>query len=99
MKKITYKDAATLYCYKKNRPFERIGCNHYITDDTAYSIRVITKIKWLVYIALFVPACIFQAVALVWDGGLKEFQIEPRTIHNIIVWKDSEGYKKFAENN
>ena len=45
---------------------------------------------------MFVPACIFRIVALMWDGGLKEFGIEPRTIHNDIVWKDSERYKKFA---
>lgn len=94
MKKITYKNAATLLNYKKN--YERIACDHYITDNTTCSVKVITKVKWPVYIALFIPACIFQAVSLVWDGGLKNFRIESRTIHNDIVWKDSEGYKKFA---
>ena len=98
MKKITYKDLATLRSYKKNHLLERIGCNHYITDETTYSVRVITKVKWPVYVALFIPACVLQAVSLVWDGGLKQFSIEPRTIRNDVVWKDSEGYKKFAKN-
>ena len=98
MKQITYKGLATLRGYKKNHLLERIGCNHYITDDTEYSIRVITKVKWPMYIALFIPACVLQAISLVWDGGLKEFSIEPRTIHNDIVWKDSKGYKEFAKN-
>lgn len=95
MKKITYNDNATLLGYKKNHTLERFACNHYI-EDNRHSVKVITKVKWPVYIALFIPACIFQAVALVWDGGLKNFRIESRTIHNNIVWKDSKGYKKFA---
>lgn len=95
MKKITYKDLAILLGYKKDHPLERIGCSHYI-EDNSHSVKVITKIKLPVYIVMFVPACIFRIVALMWDGGLKEFGIEPRTIHNDIVWKDSERYKKFA---
>lgn len=96
MTKITYKELVTLLGYKKSHTLERFGCNHYIKDEE-YSVKVITKVKLPVYIALFIPACIFQAVALVWDGGLKEFSIEPRTIHSYVVWKDSERYKKFAE--
>lgn len=98
MKKITYKELAILLGYKKNHMFERIGCNHYI-EDNDNSVKVITKIKWPVYIALFIPACIFQAVVLMWDGGLKEFSIEPRAIHTHIAWKSNERYKKFAERN
>lgn len=97
MKKITYKDLATLCDYKKDHRFERIGCNHYIEDNDD-TVKVITKVKLPIYIALFIPACIFQAVALVFDGGLKEFSVEPRTLHSETVWKNSKSYKKFAEN-
>jgi len=97
MKKITYKELATLLGYKKNHPFQRIACNHYIEEEE-YDVRVISQIKWPVYIVLFIPSCILQAVALMWDGGLKNnFCIEPRTTLNYAVWKDSERYKKFAE--
>ena len=96
MKKITYKELATLLGYKKNHLFQRIACNYFIGDDE-YNVKVITQIKWPVYIALFIPSCILQAVALMWDGGLKNFSIEPRTDLHYIVWKDSERYKKFAE--
>lgn len=96
MKKITYKDLATLCDYKKDHRLERIGCNHYIKDNDDY-VEVITKVKLPIYIALFIPACIFQAVALVFDGGLKEFEIESRTLHSKIVWKNSKCYKKFME--
>ena len=98
MKRITYKDNAILLGYKKNHPFERIACNHYLAHDTLYSVKVITEIKWLVYIALFIPACVFQIINLIWDGGLKEFSIEPRTIHSYTVYKDSKRYRDWVEN-
>lgn len=98
MKKITYRDTAILLGYKKNHLLERIACNHYLTDDTANSVKVVTKVKWPVYIALFIPACIFQAVGLMWNGGLREFSIEPRTIHTYLVYKDSKRYCNWIEN-
>lgn len=97
MKKLTYKEVAILYGYNKNHLLARIGCNHYITDETQYSIKVITQVKLPVYMLMFIPACILQACALVWDGGLKEFSIEPRTIRTDIIWKDGKRYKEFAE--
>lgn len=97
MKKITYQDTAILLGYKKNHLLERIGCNHYLTNDTLYSVKVITEIKWPVYIALFIPACIFQIINLIWDGGLKEFSIEPRTINSHTVFKDGQRYRNWVE--
>lgn len=98
MKRITYTDNAILLGYKENHLLERLACNHYLTDDTTYSVKVVTKVKWPVYIALFIPACIFQAVGLIWDGGLREFSIEPRTIHIYTVYKDSKCYRNWVEN-
>ena len=96
MMKITYEENAILLGYKKNHWFERIACNHYIKDDLD-NVMVITKVKWPVYIALFIPACLFEIIMLIWDGGLKEFSIAPRTIHTNMVWKISNGYKKFSK--
>ena len=97
MKKITYRDTAILLGYKKNHLLERIACNHYLADETTCSVKAVAKVKWPVYIALFIPACIFQAVGLIWDGGLKEFRIEPRTIHSYVVYKDSKRYRNWVE--
>lgn len=96
MKKISYKELAILLGYKKNHTFKKLACNHYI-EDNDYSVKVISKVKMPVYILLFVPACIFQALVLVWDGGLKDFSIESRTYGTMNVWKDTERYKKFLE--
>ena len=87
MKKISYEDFAILLGYKKNHMLERFACNHYIDDYDNY-VKVISKVKMPVYIALFVPACIFQVVALMWDGGLKHFTIESPTYSTNIVWKE-----------
>lgn len=46
------------------------------TSDITYSITPIVKL--LPYILLFVPIHICQAFWCIWDGGLKEFHIEPR---------------------
>lgn len=97
MKKISYKELATLLGYKKNHRLEKIACNHYIEDNDGCSVNVISKVKMPVYILLFIPACIVQALMLMWDGGLKNFSIESRTYSNTIVWKVSERYKKFLE--
>lgn len=97
MKKINYEELAILLGYKKSHPLEKIACNHYIEDNGGCSVKVISKVKMPVYILLFIPACIFQVLALVWDGGLKNFSIESRNYGTSNVWKDSERYKKFLE--
>lgn len=97
MKKISYKELAILFGYKKNHMIEKLACNHYIEDNNDYSVKVISKVKMPVYILLFVPVCILQALALMWDGGLKNFSIESRTYGTTNVWKDTERYKKFLE--
>ena len=96
MKKISYKDYAILLGYKKNHMFERFACNHYI-DEHDTCVKVISKVKMPVYIALFVPACIFQAVALMWDGGLSNFTIDSPTYSTHIVWKESSRYANFLK--
>lgn len=95
MEKISYEKCATLLNYSKNHPFYRIAYNYYIAENSVF-VRVIRKTKLPIYILLFVPIHLLQAIGLIWDGGLKEFSIEPRT-NNRIVWKDSKGYKKFSE--
>ncbi len=97
MKKISYEELAILLGYKKNHMLEKIACDHYIEDNDDCIVNVISKVKMPAYILLFVPACIFQALVLMWDGGLKNFSIEPRTYGTMNVWKDSERYKKFLE--
>ncbi len=97
MKKISYEEYAILLGYKKNHMIEKIACNHYIEDNDDYSVNVISKVKMPVYILLFIPANIIQMLWCMWDGGLKNFSIEPRTYGTMNVWKDTERYKKFLE--
>ena len=43
------------------------------------------KISWPVYLVIFIPVHILQLLYCLWDGGLKEFEIESRSL----------GYKVF----
>ena len=38
------------------------------------------KVSWPVYLALFIPCHLAQALYCMWSGGLKEFYIEGRSI-------------------
>ena len=38
------------------------------------------KVSWPVYLAIFIPFHLAQALYCMWDGGLKEFRIEGRSI-------------------
>lgn len=38
------------------------------------------KVSWPVYLAIFIPFNLLQALYCMWDGGLKEFCIEGRHI-------------------
>jgi hypothetical protein len=98
MKKISYSELAILLGFKKMHMLEKLACNHYI-EEKEYSVNVISKMKVPVYVLLIVPICILNVFALAWDGGLKNFSIEPRTYRTMDVWKDTERYKKFLEKN
>ena len=62
------------YAAKWARPF----CSYSIEkiDDNEYHRNC--DIGWLPYLLLFIPCHLLQIVCLLWDGGLKEFKIEPR---------------------
>ena len=38
------------------------------------------KISWPVYLILFIPCHLLQALWCMWDGGLKEFEIGKRNL-------------------
>lgn len=93
MKKMSYKDFATLAGYKKNHYFMRVTCSFYYEDGLMIHIWAKMKLFW--YILFFLPIHIIKLFYVLWDGGLRDFAIEPRwiTVHH--VDKTSERYKKW----
>ncbi len=94
--KLTYNEFATLLGYKKKHTLEHYACKFY-GDDGQSVLNVRAEIRWPIYILVFPFACLIQAVCLLWDGGLREFSLEPRCIKRHQIWHSSPRYKKFEE--
>ena len=71
--KISRKECA----YIMNRPQRHI-CNYELQKTSDITYRITPSIKLPIYILLFIPIHLLQAFHCMWDGGLKEFSIEPR---------------------
>lgn len=63
--------------YIMNRPQKRI-CNYELQKTSDITYRITPRVKLPIYILLFIPVHLLQAFYCMWDGGLKEFSIEPR---------------------
>lgn len=93
MKKITYTDFHKLAGYTKIHYLMRVTCSFYGQDGLTYQIWA--KMKWFWYILFFVPIHIAKLFYVLWDGGLRDFEIEPRWITTYHVDKNSERYKEW----
>lgn len=51
---------------------------------------------WL-YVVLFIPAHLITVVMLLWDGGLKEFELAPRTCSTWHFHKGDTPYERAKE--
>ena len=85
--KLTKKERATLGGYNRGakwiRPFTYCGVID--TDGGGFSLR--TYVRIVPYIILFIPVHLFEIITLLWDGGLKNFEIIPRYIgYDYISW-------------
>lgn len=94
--KLTYKEFSALLGYTKKHTLMRYACKFYC-DDGEYAANVRAEVRWLVYILILPFASLYQAVCLLWDGGLREFSLEPRCIQRHQIWHNSPRYKKFKE--
>ena len=75
MKKISYDDVAYICRFKEKYFFEKHFCNHYIWMNNSNEGMMKSNVKIWLYVLIFIPACILQFFYLLWDGGIKEFEI------------------------
>lgn len=80
MKKITYHEANYIMRRTKPHRLERIFCYWTIQKENNNGGWIRCYMKWWAYILFFIPTHIFIGICCLWDGGLKEFRIEPRQI-------------------
>lgn len=99
VKKIKYNDAAYILGYKGKHFIGKYFCNWTLIKRDDNNIEIYGKIKMWLYILLFLPSCLFQIFYLMWDGGLKEFEIENRiyTSMNISKYCQSKIFERANE--
>lgn len=81
------------YAAKWCRPF----CTYTLALKDAQTIVREQKVNLLAYFIMFIPLHILQVFVLMWDGGLKEFEVFKRRLGSDILSKDSTAYEKARE--
>ena len=78
-KRITRKEWEYIGKYNPAAKWLRPFCS-YTLEKIEGGYRRQCKIPWLLYLLMFIPFNILQALYCMWDGGLKEFEIEGRNL-------------------
>ena len=77
MKKLTLQQAEAFFLPRKMTWREKNMIDYY-ADLKSNSIILTRKVKWPLFVALYIPALISEFFALIWDGGLSEFVFPTR---------------------
>lgn len=85
MKRITFREANYIMRRTKPHRLERMFCYWTIQKENNNSGWIRCYMKWWAYILFFIPAHALVFICRLWDGGLKEFRIEPRQIQGYAV--------------
>lgn len=65
--------------YKRELTFKEKFCvNHYVEFCEHGNISIERNIKLLPFILLFIPICLIECIYLIWDGGLRRFDLPRR---------------------
>ena len=80
MKKINLEDWTFIGKYNFAAKWLRPFCSYYLVREDDKTIRRIQKVSLYAYILMFIPLHFVQAIVLMWDGGLKEFEIFKREL-------------------
>lgn len=84
MKKISYNDAAYILRYKDNHWFEKYCCNWYIKLNNPNEGYIRCEQKLWFYIVSFIPLNVIGFLFCLWDGGIKNYYIQPKVIHTFV---------------
>ena len=93
-KKITRKEWEEIGKYNYAAKWLRPICCYSLIKEVDGQFKREQYISWPLYLILFIPVHIAQALWCMWDGGLKEFEINPRYLGGDLFMQDSECYKR-----
>ncbi len=96
-KKISSKDWAEIGRYNYAAKWLRPLCSYSLIKENDNMFRREQKIGWPVYLILFIPVHVLQVLWCLWDGGLKEFEINKRYLGSDPIIADSECFMRAAK--
>ena len=79
-KRITQKDWNYIGICGAGAKWVRPFCVYTLEEVEKGTIKQEVKINWFSYLLVFIPVHIFKIFWCLWDGGLKEFEIEGRSL-------------------
>ena len=85
-KKISYDEWQMIGKYNHAKPWLRKLCTYTLTKESDIKYRRDQCIPVWLYVVLFIPACVVQAVWCMWDGGLKDFELPERYLGGDYLW-------------
>ena len=94
-KKISLNDWNTIGKYNPAAKWLRPLCTYTLTK-AGNSFRRDCYIGWPMYLILFLPVHLLQLFINIWDGGLKEFEIEDRHIGYDYIIKHDDNCGRYA---
>lgn len=100
-KRITRKEWEYIGKYNPAAKWLRPLCSYSLVE-VENGFRRDCKISWPMYLILFIPVHLLQALFCMWDGGLKEFEIMMRHLGHDYLSKfqydaDNNPYNKAKE--
>jgi len=96
-KKISKKDWEYIGKYNYAAKWLRPLCSYQLIKEPDGRFKREQRVGWFVYIILFIPVHILQALWCIWDGGLKEFEINERYLGGDWLTHGSNCFKRAEE--
>lgn len=93
-RKITYQQYRDLFNLTKKPGWLAPHCHYTIEVEDKWTAVCKARIPMWLFIILFIPAYVYQAVCLIWDGGLCEMSTIDREISRWNISKGGERYEK-----
>lgn len=69
-------------------------CSYYLIKENDKTFKRVQNINIIIYILIFIPIHLLQALVCLWDGGLKEFIIFNKDLGYDILSSGSEAFSR-----
>lgn len=93
-KRINLKEWTYIGRYNHAAKWCRPLCSYYLIKEDDKTFKRVQNINIIIYILIFIPVHLLQAIVCLWDGGLKEFIIFNRNLGYDIMSKGSESFAR-----